>query len=105
MVVSPYELSDSFEHAQGLPYAIVDRVCRPAGARHTDYPAGTRVGGAGGQYVSGPPDARGTAGGAVDRQDYCGPAGSHGDEVQAAEGGDRKSTRLNSSHANISYAV
>src|SRR3712207_7376556 len=28
-----------------------------------------------------------------------------GDGVGAAAGGDRKSTRLNSSHANISYAV
>src|SRR3712207_7396468 len=28
-----------------------------------------------------------------------------GDPGQAAAGGDRKSTRLNSSHANISYAV
>src|SRR3712207_7282394 len=34
-------------------------------------------------------------------------AGGRGDDVQAAEDhqGDRKSTRLNSSHANISYAV
>src|SRR3712207_8606390 len=28
-----------------------------------------------------------------------------GGDLMAAEGGDRKSTRLNSSHANISYAV
>src|SRR3712207_7676102 len=33
------------------------------------------------------------------------PLGRGGDEVQLGGGEDRKSTRLNSSHANISYAV
>src|SRR3712207_8120896 len=39
-------------------------------------------------------------------QPYCNPRGlAHGTVASAASIADRKSTRLNSSHANISYAV
>src|SRR5947209_18290801 len=52
-------------------------------------------------------------GGRVEREaraDHLALAGGAGDRLEADEGqvvrsGDRKSTRLNSSHANISYAV
>src|SRR3712207_8721108 len=46
---------------------------------------------------------------AVDRDaagdGVIGRGGVRDDEAAAVDGGDRKSTRLNSSHANISYAV
>src|SRR3712207_8994417 len=52
------------------------------------------------------PDVFGRRGGPVDR---AGPRGggarAAGRRPSARGGGDRKSTRLNSSHANISYAV
>src|SRR5947209_20606752 len=40
-----------------------------------------------------------------DRNDELGRSGSYVDGIARVQRGDRKSTRLNSSHANISYAV
>src|SRR5258707_1822905 len=43
---------------------------------------------------------------AADQHSHRGPAlGENADQQRLAAAGDRKSTRLNSSHANISYAV
>src|ERR1035438_4158874 len=87
MAVNHHELSDLSGDAQALPYAIVDRVCLPASAGHTDHSAGPGTGRPGSQHVSGAPDARGTGGGALDRQDHCRAAGGDGHEVQTAEDG------------------
>src|SRR2546422_6882736 len=50
-------------------------------------------------------DHRGEHPGEVDVQTELGPAGRFGGAVQAPGQRDRKSTRLNSSHGYISYAV
>src|SRR3712207_7471271 len=70
---------------------------------HADVP-GERPGGTGAGQLVGQPGGRDPPRWRVtDRIDGRAHAGTHGDEpVDAA---DRKSTRLNSSHANISYAV
>src|SRR3712207_7187642 len=70
-----------------FPYTTLFRSLVPSFRRRLDRPGG-RVGGhrvAGARLPAGPPRVRGAA-------------------LQPG-GGDRKSTRLNSSHANISYAV
>src|SRR3712207_7095986 len=54
---------------------------------------------------AGPVDVEGRAGVVDDRRVVDDPARVDAVEGQAADGLDRKSTRLNSSHANISYAV
>src|ERR1039458_5503191 len=137
MAVNHHEFSEFSGDAQAFPYAIVDGVYLPSIAGHTHHAAGLATGRPGKQHVSGAPDARGTGGGAFDRQDHCRPAGGGGHEVQTASRGglpellvrgggqlepggpaadsvfgppselriDRKSTRLNSSHLGISYAV
>src|SRR5438094_4008307 len=57
----------------------------------------TRGGGSSGAWARGPMEAGGTGGSGA------GAGGGGGDTLTA--GGDRKSTRLNSSHRTISYAV
>src|SRR2546422_2691094 len=54
--------------------------------------------------VSGVSKGKGFAGG-VKRWHYAGGDATHGSMFHRAPGGDRKSTRLNSSHGYISYAV
>src|SRR3712207_7986400 len=81
-----------------FPYTTLFRSLRPCRRRGVLRRAGLRAApGADGLALPGPRDGRG---GAADR--VLAPRRGAGDRGAA---GDRKSTRLNSSHANISYAV